>query len=139
MTRVPLLTRSLFLLVVACVAAAACGPSMTPTERLAEENWQLLRKGPDPRVYPVFISQNEAAAHEHGYPEDAKGIEFQLRFIQTTAEAAEAARDPAIAHRALLFIQRIRELDRVGLYEQTLPGFTARFEDAERRITTVLR
>lgn len=137
MTRPRLRTAALLCLV--AFAAAACGPSMTPTERLADENWQILRKGPDPRVYPMFISQNEAAAREHGYPEDAKGIEFQLRFIQASAEAAEAANDPVIAHRALLFIQRIRELDRVGLYEQALPGFTARFEDAERRVTTVLR
>ncbi len=129
--------RAVLALAVALALIAGCGHRAPRSELAAKADaaWDLFRSNPATNPYENFIRANANAAREHGEPNDAAGVEFQVRALEAMSLQAERTKDAGLA---LDVVQRISEIeghDLVGVYEEVDPGARERFAAAKARAT----
>lgn len=127
------------LLVVFGASVSACGPPRAPTaDETADAAWKLYLSKPDPGTYDNFIRANRFAAHEHGLPHDAAGVEYQVRALEVQAAESERAKDASLADDVTMRVDEIAQHDLTGAYDEVLPGAKDRLAAAKARALRVI-
>jgi hypothetical protein len=122
------------------LVCAACGPARAPTpDEAAESAWNLYRSKPDKGTYENFIRSNRDAARQHGEPNDATGVGYQVRALEVMAAESERSHDPSLADDVVMRVDDIAQHELSGVYDEVLPGAKDRLAAAKARAQRVIR
>ena len=127
------------LLLGALLLFCACDRASVAIDDKAQAAWDLYRRKPDARSYQNFIAANRKAAHEHGEPHDATGIEYQVRALEVMTDEAARAKDAELANDVVDRVGELESRELVDVYDEALPGAKKRLADAKARASQLTR
>lgn len=131
----------MLLLGIALIVGACTQPSATPEDAAADRLQVAAEKNPSAAAYDALLHAILMAARTHENVHDRVGVGYQIRAQETQVRLAELTPDATERSRlAYEVIDRVDELEKGDLlrvYEDVLPGATARMAACRAKAKTL--
>jgi hypothetical protein len=114
-----------------------CGPKQGPKAARADAAWKTYRENPNEAGYHAVFRMTAEAAAEHGSPDDAVGVEYQVRVIELQAAEAVRGMNLELSETVVRRVDDWRAHDVDLNFEEVLPGARQRLADAKAKAETV--
>jgi len=133
------MVRRLLYLVVLTVGLVACAerPERVLPEAV-QKAWEQFLARPDEATYLGFIQVNRAAARQHPYVDDARGVLHQLLALEVQSQHASRTRDLRLAESVVTRVDEIAAGGVIDVYDEVVPGARTRLLAARDRIAGLL-